>query len=110
MTPEAQPPRPATAYWPLVIISDIHFGKHSSAADMLYEFLERTRCDTLILNGDIIDGWHLTARHHRKFPEMQKRVMDLLNARIAAGTRVIYIPGNHDNRLRKRGLFGKNVL
>lgn len=97
-------------YWPLVILSDIHFGKKSSSADMLYEFLQHTRCDTLILNGDIIDGWHLVGKRHRKFPEMQKRVMDLLNARIADGMKVIYIPGNHDEALRKRGIFGKNYF
>lgn len=116
MTPKAQCPtghhsRVNTGlYWPLVILSDIHFGKKSAAADMLYEFLQHTRCDTLILNGDIIDGWHLVGKDHRPFPEMQKRVMDLLNARIAEGMKVVYIPGNHDEALRKRGLFGKNYF
>lgn len=116
MTPKAQRPTGQTSsvnpanYWPLVILSDIHFGKKSSSADMLYEFLQRTQCDTLILNGDIIDGWHLTGKHHRKFPEMQKRVMDLLNARIKDGMKVIYIPGNHDETLRKKGLFGKDYF
>ena len=116
MTPKVQSPcgqfapTPPTQYWPLVIISDIHFGKKISSADMLFEFLQRTRCDTLILNGDIIDGWHLTGRRQHKFPEMQKRVMDLINARIAEGMKVIYIPGNHDEALRKRGIFGKNYF
>lgn len=116
MTPKAQCPtghhsRANTSlYWPLVILSDIHFGKKSAAADMLYEFLQHIRCDTLILNGDIIDGWHLIGRDHRPFPEMQKRVIDLLNARIADGLKVVYIPGNHDEALRKRSLFGKNYF
>lgn len=64
----------------------------------------------MILNGDIIDGWHLTGKRHQKFPEMQKRVMDLLNARIKEGMKVIYVPGNHDEALRKKGLFGKDYF
>ena len=94
MTPKAQ--TTTAYYWPLIILSDIHLGKKSSSADMLFEFLQHARCDTLILNGDIIDGWHLISKSHRKFPEMQKRVIDLLNARIADGMKIIYIPGNHD--------------
>jgi len=97
-------------HWPLIILSDIHFSKKSCSADMLYEFLERARCDTLVLNGDIIDGWSMVSRKQRKFPEMQKRVFDLINARIAEGMKVIYIPGNHDESLRKRGLFGKDFF
>lgn len=96
--------------YPLVIISDTHLGKKSASADMLYEFLERLNCETLVLNGDIIDGWVLMKKAHRKFPEMQKRVLDLLNAKIAAGMKVIYIPGNHDEKLRHLGLFGKELF
>lgn len=102
-------PTPAN-HAPLIVLSDIHLGKKSSSADMLYEFLEHYTCDTLVLNGDIIDGWVLTAKRHRKFPEMQKRVIDLINARIAQGMHVIYIPGNHDERLRKSNIFGKSVM
>lgn len=108
MTPKAQ--TTTAYYWPLIILSDIHLGKKSSSADMLFEFLQHARCDTLILNGDIIDGWHLISKSHRKFPEMQKRVIDLLNARIADGMKIIYIPGNHDEALRKKGIFGKNYF
>lgn len=99
---------PLHIHYPLVVISDTHLGKKAAAADMLYEFLQRIRCDTLILNGDIIDGWVLMKKAHRKFPEMHKRVMDLLNARIAEGMNVVYIPGNHDEKLRHMKLFGKD--
>lgn len=52
----------------------------------------------------------LTAKRHRKFPEMQKRVLDLINSRIADGMHVVYIPANDDERLRKDTLFGKTVM
>lgn len=95
---------------PLIIISDVHLGKKSCAADMLYEFLLHNTCDTLILNGDIIDGWILNSKRHRKLPEMQKRVIDLINARIAQGMRVEYIPGNHDEKFRKQDILGKTFF
>jgi len=109
MTQNLTPVFNKTRHYSLIILSDIHFGKKSSSADMLYEFLLHHSCDTLILNGDIIDGWVLESKKHRKLPEMQKRVMDIINARIAEGLHVVYIPGNHDEKLRKEGIFGKTL-
>jgi UDP-2,3-diacylglucosamine pyrophosphatase LpxH len=93
-----------------VVISDTHLGIDNGAADMLCEFLRNTTCDTLILNGDIIDGVRLNNRRPKDFPELDKRVLDALNRKIAEGTEVIYIPGNHDTALRRMGLFGKTVM
>lgn len=101
-------PRPKHS--PLIIISDVHLGKKSCSAEMLYEFLLHNTCDTLVLNGDIIDGWILASKRHRKLPEMQKRVIDLINARIAGGMHVVYIPGNHDEKFRKEKIFGKTFF
>jgi UDP-2,3-diacylglucosamine pyrophosphatase LpxH len=90
-------------YYPVVVISDLHLGKRKVVdADLLLEFLENITCDTLILNGDIIDGWYLEKHDSRPFPEKHARVLDALNRHAAEGVRVIYIPGNHDERLRYR--------
>jgi UDP-2,3-diacylglucosamine pyrophosphatase LpxH len=81
-----------------VWISDIHLGTAGCSADLLLDFLKSIECDTLYLVGDIIDawqlkrGWYWPARHNdvvRRILKMAKR-----------GTRVIYIPGNHDEMLR----------
>lgn len=101
-------PRPKHSH--LIVLSDIHLGKKSCSAEMLYEFLIHTTCDILVLNGDIIDGWVLSSKRHRKLPEMQKRLFDLINSRIAAGTNIFYIPGNHDERFRKEKIFGKTFF
>ncbi|MES2729807.1 MAG: UDP-2,3-diacylglucosamine diphosphatase [Pseudomonadota bacterium] len=100
-------PRTFVRHHSLIVLSDIHFGKKSCRADMLLEFLLHNTCDTLILNGDILDGWVMEKKKHRKLPEMQKRVLDLINARVAGGTKVVYIPGNHDERLRQLRLSGQ---
>lgn len=94
----------------VVIISDTHLGMKNGASDLLCEFLRNTKCDKLILNGDIVDGWGINRRRQQNFPEAQARVFDAINRKIAEGTEVIYLPGNHDARLRAMKLFGKTVM
>lgn len=104
-----KPDAPAPDYYPVVIISDLHLGTRYGASDMLVEFLHNTRCDRLILNGDIVDGRHMSLHRPKKLPEAQKRVIDAINRKIAEGTEVIYIPGNHDITLRRNGAAGKTI-
>lgn len=83
------------------MISDTHFGKLHTNAAFLYEFLLHHRFDKLYLNGDFFDGWKMMAKKQRDFPEMQKRVIDLLFYMVdQEQTELVYIPGNHDDRLR----------
>jgi len=42
-----------------VIISDVHLGTSDCKAREVNHFLRHIRCEKLILNGDIIDGWQL---------------------------------------------------
>jgi len=84
------------------VISDLHLIKKRTNAAYLYEFLCAHRFDTLYLNGDIFDGWKMLANKHRDFPEMQKRVLDrIVQMAVEEGTRILYVPGNHDDRLRE---------
>ena len=46
-------------YYPTVVLSDIHLGTQHSKTEEVTHFLKSINCDRLILNGDIIDGWHL---------------------------------------------------
>ena len=80
--------------------SDIHLGtSHSKVAEVSH-FLSTVNCDRLILNGDIIDGWHLqksgvkrwNAEHTRFF----KVIMKMMEK---CGTEIIYVRGNHDDFL-----------
>ena len=45
-------------YYPTVVLSDIHLGSEHSRTKEVTNFLKHIDCDRLILNGDIIDGWH----------------------------------------------------
>ena len=81
-----------------VFISDVHLGFPGCSADYLCDFLEQVQCRQLYLVGDIIDFWYL--RKRRYWPESHSRVVRLLLHKAQHGTRVIFVPGNHDESLR----------
>ena len=58
-----------------VVLSDIHLGTSHSKVSQVNDFLSSINCDRLILNGDIIDGWHLKKIGNK---EMEIRALLLL--------------------------------
>lgn len=87
-------------------ISDIHLGNRDCKAEYLLDFLEHIKCDTLYLVGDIIDLWALKRRFC--WPAKHYQVLLKFHALANRGTRVIYVPGNHDEPIRRFNgqLFG----
>jgi len=87
-------------YYPTVVISDIHLGTLHSKTTEVSNFLKSINCDRLILNGDIIDGWHLQkgglSKWKPKHTQFFKVIMKMMEN---FGTEVIYIRGNHDDFL-----------
>lgn len=81
-----------------VWISDIHLGTSGCNAEMLVDFLHSIECDTLYLVGDIIDGWRL--RKGWYWPASHNDVVRRVLKLARKGTRVVYIPGNHDEMMR----------
>ncbi len=79
-------------------ISDIHLGTRGCKAELLLDFLRHNECDQLYLVGDIIDGWRLSRAWY--WHSSHNAVIDEILRKAAAGTRVIYVPGNHDEVLR----------
>ena len=83
-----------------VIISDVHLGFTDCKISQVNHFLRHIHCDKLILNGDIIDGWHLkkwgkwNVEHTRFFRLILKKAEK-------HGTEIIYLRGNHDDFLWK---------
>jgi UDP-2,3-diacylglucosamine pyrophosphatase LpxH len=83
-----------------VILSDVHLGTPHSKAEEVTHFLKHVRCDRLILNGDIIDGWRLRrdgqwTKAHTRFV---RRILTMVQKR---DTDVIYLRGNHDDFLAR---------
>ena len=82
-----------------VWISDLHLGTPGCQADALLDFLKEVECDTLFLVGDIIDGWQL--RRSWYWPQAHNDVVQKLLRKARKGTRVIFVPGNHDEFARR---------
>jgi len=81
-----------------IFISDVHLGTRSCKAAQLKDFLLNNTCETLYLVGDIIDGWKVV-KNNWKWNKEQTNLVRLL-LKISNKTRVIFIPGNHDEFLR----------
>ena len=75
-------------------ISDIHLGTRGSQAQALLDFLRDHEFETLYVVGDLIDVWQL--RRGIYWPQAHNDVIQKLLRAGRKGTRVIYIPGNHD--------------
>ncbi|MCB2100128.1 MAG: UDP-2,3-diacylglucosamine diphosphatase [Rhodobacterales bacterium] len=79
-------------------ISDVHLGTRGCQAEMLLDFLKHTESDYLYLVGDIIDGWRMKRAWYWK--QTHNDVVQKLLRKARKGTRLIYIPGNHDENFR----------
>ena len=83
-----------------VILSDVHLGTADCRIREVNHFLKNIRCEKLILNGDIIDGWQLRrsgswTKGHSRFIRI---VLKMLEKR---DTQVVYLRGNHDDILAR---------
>ena len=81
-----------------VFISDVHLGFPGCSADYLTDFLDSVKCETLYLVGDIVDFWYM--RKRRYWPDAHSRVLQAITDKARGGTRVILVPGNHDEAFR----------
>jgi UDP-2,3-diacylglucosamine pyrophosphatase LpxH len=82
------------------ILSDVHLGTPHAKADEATHFLKHVRCERLILNGDIIDGWRLRRGGHwsKAHTRFVRRVLTLVQKK---DTEVVYLRGNHDDFLAR---------
>ena len=85
-------------HYKTIVLSDLHLGTKNSRAKEVFRFLKTNTSDTLILNGDIIDGWQLkkSGKWKKRHTRFLKSVIEMSST---LNTRVIYIKGNHDDFL-----------
>ena len=79
-------------------ISDLHLGTRGCKAEFLLDFLRYTEAETIYLVGDIIDCWRLKKSWY--WPQAHNDVIQKVLRKVRKGTRVVYVPGNHDEALR----------
>lgn len=91
----------------VVILSDIHLGTYGCHAIELLRYLKSIKPKAVVLNGDIIDIWQFSKRY---WPATHMMVVKQLLSFLAKETPVYYIPGNHDEMLRKFNGFRMGSL
>jgi UDP-2,3-diacylglucosamine pyrophosphatase LpxH len=96
--PEHFEPRRPRLGFRTVWISDTHLGTPGCNAELLLDFLKSVDCETLFLVGDIVDGWQL--RKGWYWPPRHNDVVRCVLKKAKHGTRVVYVPGNHDEAFR----------
>jgi len=79
-------------------LSDIHLGNKDCKAEYLLSFLNNISVDTLYLVGDIIDMWQMTKQF--RWPKAHNQVMHKFMQMSEQGTRIVYLPGNHDEPIQ----------
>lgn len=79
-------------------VSDVHLGFRGCSADLLLDFLHSLECETLYLVGDIIDLWSM--KKGLFWPQQHNDVLRALLGKAKRGTRIVYVPGNHDEAFR----------
>ena len=79
-------------------ISDIHLGMKACKAPFLLDFLRHNESEVLDLVGDVFDRWALARSWH--WAQSHNDVIQKLLRKARKGTRVVYLPGNHDEFAR----------
>lgn len=81
-----------------VWISDVHLGFRGCSAELLLDFLHSVECETLYLVGDIVDVWNM--QRGLFWPQAHNNVVRSLLGKAKHDTRVVFVPGNHDEVFR----------
>ncbi|MCR6629305.1 MAG: UDP-2,3-diacylglucosamine diphosphatase [Magnetospirillum sp.] len=88
----------STQCYRAIWISDVHLGTRGCKAEFLLDFLKNTESDVLYLVGDIVDGWRLKRSWY--WPQPHNDVVQKILRKARKGTRVVFLPGNHDEFAR----------
>jgi UDP-2,3-diacylglucosamine pyrophosphatase LpxH len=81
-----------------VWIADAHLCSRDCQTARLLSFIRAVRCEYLYLAGDFIDLWQLKRRTY--WSQDINNVFRSVLGKTKHGTRVVYVPGNHDEGLR----------
>jgi len=88
----------ARSVYRTVFISDVHLGSPRCRVGHLDSFLAACECRSLYVVGDLVDAWGATGTAH--WPAGHADVLAHFDRMASEGTRLYYLPGNHDRRYR----------
>ena len=81
-----------------IFLSDVHLATRACRAHALLDFLQHNDADTIYLVGDIVDFWRV--KRGAVWPQSHSEVVQSLLQKMRGGTRLVFVPGNHDEALR----------
>lgn len=95
-----------------IVISDFHLGSKKSDPSKLCHFLSELLKDPpkrVVINGDVFEFW---SQSYKDIGQIEHKVVKLVMELMEEGTKVVYIPGNHDRAFRAffKITFGKFKL
>lgn len=84
-----------------LVISDLNLGNKQSKTKELIHFLRHVKCDTLILNGNIIDQQNFvkTKTWKKKYSRFYIRLLKLLDEH---KIHLVYLPGQNDQHVFRK--------
>ncbi len=91
----------------IVVLSDVHLGTYGCHALPLLRYLRSINPGMLILNGDVIDMWQFKKNY---WPADHMHVIRHLTWLLECGVPIYYLPGNHDEMLRRFAGFSAGKL
>lgn len=81
-----------------LFVSDLHLGARASQAEAFLDFLRHHELPIIYLVGDIIDFWSL--KRTPLWLQSHNDVLQKLLRKARKGTRIVFVPGNHDHEVR----------
>jgi UDP-2,3-diacylglucosamine pyrophosphatase LpxH len=81
-----------------LFLSDAHLATRGCRAHALLDFLHHNEADTIYLVGDIVDFWRV--KRGGVWPQTHSDVVQTFLHKMRSGTRLVLVPGNHDEGLR----------
>jgi UDP-2,3-diacylglucosamine pyrophosphatase LpxH len=88
---------PIPRFYRSVWISDVHLGTRGAQAQALLGFLKIFECETLYIVGDLVDLWAM--KRGVFWTQESSDVIQKILRKGRKGSTIIYIPGNHDERI-----------
>lgn len=79
-----------------IVMSDFHLGSNKSKTKEIARFLSELLKESpkrLVLAGDVFELW---STNYKSIDGGEHRIITLVSQLSEAGTRIVYIPGNHD--------------
>jgi len=89
-----------------LFLSDLHLGDFNSKADKIIWIVNDEKPDEIYLVGDIVDLWK------NRLSNIQQRHQPVFSMlyRISFKTRIVYIIGNHDEKLNRTDNYFRNFF